>query len=75
MADAILNKAFKLPRTLAIRMLIDTAAGMNYLHSLNILHRDLKAGNCLISDTMTVCVTDFGVSKMMTQEMSKVRIV
>ncbi len=71
LADAILNKNFKIDRALAIQMLIDTAAGMLYLHSLNIIHRDLKAGNCLISDSMVVCVTDFGVSKMMTQEMSK----
>merc|ERR1711991_217125 len=51
--------------------LIDTAEGMQYLHTLNLVHRDLKAGNLLVSDTMVVCVTDFGVSKMMTQEMSK----
>ena len=70
-ADAIVNKNFAIDLNLALQMLIDTAAGMQYLHTLNILHRDLKAGNLLVSDNMVVCVTDFGVSKMMTQEMTK----
>eukprot|EP00697_Spironema_sp_BW2_P014993 gnl/Spiro4/5680_TR2904_c0_g1_i1.p1 gnl/Spiro4/5680_TR2904_c0_g1~~gnl/Spiro4/5680_TR2904_c0_g1_i1.p1 ORF type:complete len:317 (+),score=1.32 gnl/Spiro4/5680_TR2904_c0_g1_i1:102-953(+) len=55
----------------SISLLIDAAEGMKYLHELNIIHRDLKAGNLLITDDMHACVTDFGVSKLNQTEMSK----
>ncbi len=35
------------------RCLMDIAAGMQYLHSANILHGDLKLGNILLKSTTT----------------------
>ena len=52
---------FTRARTAAIIMQI--ARAMKYLHSLGIIHRDLKCGNVLVDTDWTVAVCDFGVSR------------
>lgn len=37
--------------------------GMEYIHSKNVLHRDLGARNILLDDCLTAKVADFGLSK------------
>jgi serine/threonine protein kinase len=41
---------------------IDIAAGMNYLHRLGIIHRDLKLGNVVLDKHDRAKITDFGLS-------------
>lgn len=50
-------------QTLGRSLLLDVATGLNYLHSLNILHGDLKSLNILV-DRNKAMITDFGLSKM-----------
>ncbi|CDY65536.1 BnaC01g41510D [Brassica napus] len=48
-----------------IRMALDVAKGLNYLHCLNppVVHWDLKSPNLLVDKNWTVKVCDFGLSR------------
>ena len=39
-----------------------------YCHSLNVLHRDIKASNLLISKTGELKIADFGLARMVTDK-------
>jgi serine/threonine protein kinase len=47
------------------RLAFQVAVGMAHLHSLGIVHRDLKTLNILLGEDGTGCVADFGLSGMM----------
>lgn len=49
-----------------LRIALDTARGMNYLHNCTpmIVHRDLKSPNLLVDKNWVVKVCDFGLSRM-----------
>jgi serine/threonine protein kinase len=38
---------------------------MEYLHSLKVIHRDLKSKNLLVDKNLNVLVCDYGVSRVM----------
>ncbi|KAH3757961.1 serine threonine-protein kinase 3 [Pelomyxa schiedti] len=41
----------------------ETLKGLVHLHSINVIHHDIKAGNILVNDDAQVKLADFGVSK------------
>jgi serine/threonine protein kinase len=54
-----------------IRFARDTALGMQHLHSLGCIHRDLKSGNLLVTQGFRVKVADFGTARLRGRDRGK----
>ncbi|GAM25284.1 hypothetical protein SAMD00019534_084590 [Acytostelium subglobosum LB1] len=48
---------------LVLKMAMDVALGLMYLHSLNIVHRDLTSQNILLDEYGNLKISDFGLSR------------
>lgn len=49
--------------TLVRRLFHDLASGLDYMHSINIVHRDIKCENCFISFNGSLKLGDFGFAR------------
>ncbi|KAJ7802403.1 hypothetical protein B0H14DRAFT_1660481 [Mycena olivaceomarginata] len=49
------------------RLLLEIAQGLGYLHSLNIIHGDLRGTNILVSDDGHACLSDFGLATIFSE--------
>lgn len=58
----LLDARGPLPPGECVRIMDGVLAGLGYMHSQGILHRDLKPGNILLSGDGGVKITDFGLS-------------
>ncbi|BFZ18297.1 hypothetical protein BsWGS_21336 [Bradybaena similaris] len=65
LSDLLLDHSVELSWKQRIAFAKDIAAGMSYLHSMNIIHRDLNSQNCLVRKDQSVVVADFGLAKIM----------
>jgi len=63
--DFIHTKHVPLTMLQKIRMARHCASGLSILHSNNIMHRDIKSMNILLSDDLTCKITDFGCAKLL----------
>ncbi|KXN87497.1 Mitogen-activated protein kinase kinase kinase 12, partial [Leucoagaricus sp. SymC.cos] len=52
------------PKPALVHLIADVAAGLHYLHKLEIVHADLKGKNILVSHTGRAVIADFGISRV-----------
>ncbi len=71
------DKNFKISYPQQLDIALSVAEGIEYLHKMKIIHRDIKAANVLVkvegTDIMEVKVSDFGLSKQI--EDGKLRVI
>eukprot|EP01126_Amoeba_proteus_P017040 TRINITY_DN1805_c0_g1_i1.p1 TRINITY_DN1805_c0_g1~~TRINITY_DN1805_c0_g1_i1.p1 ORF type:complete len:253 (+),score=37.87 TRINITY_DN1805_c0_g1_i1:128-886(+) len=59
----VLDTHAKISWTRKVKICLDVACGMAYLHSRNIIFRDLKSENILLDDTGKAKICDFGFAR------------
>jgi len=47
-----------------VRYSLGVAMGLDYLHKINIVHRDIKTANMLLDENQVVKIADFGVARV-----------
>ncbi|MEZ6062603.1 MAG: serine/threonine-protein kinase [Planctomycetaceae bacterium] len=65
-----LNKLEKLPVADAVHIAIVTAEALQHAHDLTMVHRDIKPDNILLTSKGVVKVADFGLAKVLDEDVS-----
>lgn len=58
-----MNKEKKLDPLMKTKISFEIAQGMKYLHSIRVIHRDLKTSNILMDKDLNPKITDFGYAR------------
>jgi len=64
-------KTTDLPLHIKLSILVNTSQGLQYLHSRDIIHRDLSSNNVLLTKHMVAKIADFGMAKMIMPDFRK----
>jgi len=61
-----------LPWNIRMKIAIETASALSYLHASDIIHRDVKTKNILLTQSFSVKVADFGLSRLFPNDVTHV---
>lgn len=61
-----------LPWHLRMKIAVQTASALAYLHASDIIHRDVKTSNILLDNEFDAKVTDFGLSKLFPDDVTHI---
>lgn len=68
--ERVLNNPDPIDGSIALSLLRQTAVALDYAHKKGIVHRDIKPANILIHEHTMAKITDFGVAKILSQQMT-----
>ncbi|MCB0317817.1 MAG: protein kinase [Bdellovibrionales bacterium] len=62
--SSVLSKSKKIDIDIAIKLLSQAAKALDYAHSQDVLHKDIKPGNLLIDKQGNLYILDFGIASI-----------
>ena len=69
-----IGKQRNIPLSIKLSILRDVSSGLLHIHSHGVIHRDLNAGNILLTEQLCAKVADFGMSRVLPQNISNSHI-
>lgn len=66
------EQSSSLPWAVRMKIAIETASALTYLHASDVIHRDVKTTNILLDNSFCVKVADFGLSRLYPNDVTHV---
>lgn len=68
--EQVVRKKVQLNYRIAAKILMQVCAALDYAHKAGIVHRDIKPANIMVLDGFKIKVTDFGIARFESSQMS-----